>query len=46
MHLSKMQKISHEDARKFENKDEGISEIYFTVIGAHEIHKPEKKIIS
>ena len=39
-----MQKISHENARKIENKDEGISEIYFTVIGTHEFHKPEKKI--
>ena len=39
-----MQKISHENARKIENKDEGISEIYFTVIGTHEVHKPEKKI--
>ena len=38
-----MQKISHEDARKIENKDEGISKIYFTVIGTHEVHKPEKK---
>ena len=36
-------KISLEDARKIENKDTRISEIDFTVIGNHEVHKPEKK---
>ena len=36
-------KISLEDAKKIENKEEGISEIDFTVVGNHDAHKSEKK---
>ena len=36
-------KISLEDAKKIENKEEGISEIDFTVVGNHDVHKSEKK---